>query len=87
MGEWDENKESRLDKIMDALSTYWGAIAMVIIVLIVGKMEASDQAVAEAMVTMFYSSEPDCEIRSAEHGRASVKVCGAKGKPLTKMID
>jgi hypothetical protein len=86
MGTWTENKETRLDKTMSVFKTFWKGIVLVIIILVASKMDIEDQEIAEAMVSMFYSSDPDCEERSADWGRETVTVCGSKSQPLTKMI-
>ena len=87
MGEWNENIESWLDKAVSIAKTLAVILVVISLLCIVGTMDWNDQISASAMLALFHKPEPDCEIRSAEHGRASVKVCGAKGKPLTKMIN
>ena len=49
-------------------------LAMLLLILAAGYMEATD-------------IEPPCEIRPVDHGRESVKVCGAKSKPPAGIID
>ena len=49
-------------------------LVMMLLILATGYMEATD-------------IEPPCEMRPVDHGRESVKVCGAKSKPPAGIID
>ena len=66
MGEWNENKETRLDKTMSVLASYWGGVLIVVIWCVASTMAYNDE--------LKKGSAREYKVHSVDYGRESVKI-------------
>ena len=66
MGEWNENKETKLDKTMNVLASYWGGVLIVVIWCVASTMAYNDELKKD--------SAREYKVHSVDYGRESVKI-------------